>query len=234
MAKFYCRIKNWIRKLTPNKNHHTRPLQNSLAPESTIIAFDIHGVLFKKDYKKIARLMWHNKKDLSPLLLYTFNPFFIYDIFKLRYKKAITEEYIIGLGTKYPRLTKLIPLGITLANAQKPISQTISIVKNLKKRGYVLHVFSNIGKTIYADLAKQFPEILNTFDALITTTAKNNYKNKSHKDFFYSYISQHTPKKQLILIDNTYSNIKQAHTLGIIGIRFTTPQALQKTLSRLL
>lgn len=221
-----------IKKCSP-KNSVKKLLQAPITPESTIIAFDIHGVLFKKDYKKIARIVLHNKKQVSTLLLYTLNPFFIFDVLKLLYKKAVTEEYIIGLSNKYSRLSKLIPLGIAVANAQKPIPQTINIAKKLKTLGYTLHIVSNIGKTIYDDLAAQHPAIFSNFDAIITPSTENNYQSKSHKAFFDSYFERYARKNQLFLIDDKARNIKTAAQSGIAGITFTQPKKLQKELAKL-
>lgn len=226
-------IRRTIRRIAPHSHHVCfKPLTLTITPQTTIITFDIHGVLFTKDYKKIATLVWHNPWVLK-LLFYALNPLFIYDVIRLMIKKGVTEEYIIGLGKKHRALAQFVPLGIQIANAQKPIEQTVHIAHQLKKKGYTIHIMSNIGTTIYADLEKQYPAVFQPFDTVVAPCAENNYCGKPHQAFFDSYHAQYAGPKQLILIDDKPINIKKAVQAGMGGICFVHSKILRHTLQRL-
>jgi FMN phosphatase YigB (HAD superfamily) len=222
-----------LRRIGPQKRQlFLAPLTMPLCPKTTIITFDIHGVLFTKDYKKIASIIWHNPRILT-IFFYALNPLFIYDLLKLIVKKGVTEEYIIGLGQKHRSFAQFVPLGIRIANAQKPIRQTVKIAHQLKNKGYTLHILSNIGTTIYADLARSYPEIFQPFDAVIAPCAENNYCGKPHQAFFDQYYKEYSGPKQLLLIDDKPINIKKAVCAGIGGIYFIHPNSLRTNLHRL-
>ncbi|PKN03502.1 hypothetical protein CVU75_01925 [Candidatus Dependentiae bacterium HGW-Dependentiae-1] len=208
------------------------PLTMPIGPKTTIITFDIHGVLFTKDYRKIASLVWHNPWVLK-MFFYALNPFFIADLLKLIIKKGVTEEYIIGLGQKHRSFAQFVPLGIAIANAQKPITQTVQIAHQLKRKGYTIHIMSNIGTTIYADLARSYPEVFQPFDSVIAPCAENNYCGKPHQAFFDQYYKDYSDPKQLLLIDDKPINIKKAVHAGMGGICFVHPNLLRRTLQRL-
>ncbi len=222
-----------LRRINPQKRSvFMSPLTMPVCPQTTIITFDIHGVLFTKDYRKIASLVWQNPWVIK-ILFYALNPFFILDILKLIIKKGVTEEYIIGLGKKHCSFEQFIPLGIAIANAQKPITQTVQLAHQLKQKGYTIHIMSNIGKTIYADLAYSYPEVFKPFDAVIAPCAENDYCGKPHQAFFDQYYKEYSNPKQLLLIDDKPINIKKAVRAGMGGICFVHPHALRRIFTRL-
>jgi FMN phosphatase YigB (HAD superfamily) len=221
------------RRMGPqNRRVCLAPLTQPLCPKTTIITFDIHGVLFTKDYRTIASLIWHNPRVLK-MFLYALNPLFIYDVLKLMYKKGVTEEYIIGLGQKHRSFAQFVPLGIAIANAQKPIAKTVALAHQLKKQGYTLHILSNIGPTIYADLAQKHPAVFAPFDAVIVPLPENNYCGKPHQEFFDVYAKTHAGEKQILLVDDKPINIKKAVYAGMGGICFVHPNSLRYTFVRL-
>jgi HAD superfamily hydrolase (TIGR01509 family) len=230
MFKTFSRV---ARRMGPQKRRVClAPLSLPICPQSTIITFDIHGVLFTKDYKKIAALVWHNLWVFK-ILFYALNPFFIADLVKLIIKKGVTEEYIIGLGQKHRSFAQFVPLGIAIANAQKPIIKTVQLAHALKKKGYTLHILSNIGPTIYADLAQHYPTLFAPFDAVIVPLPENNYCGKPHQAFFDQYAQKYAGEKQILLIDDKPINMKKAARAGMGCICFVHPNALGHTLSRL-
>lgn len=203
--------------------------KNSLAhlrADSTIITFDIHGVLFKADTKKIVHIIWSNKRILK-VFLYLLNPRFIADLYYLIRKKTIPEEYIFYITDKYKGLSNYKNHAIAIANAQKPIANTIELVKKLKQEGYTLHIFSNIGQTIYENLASTFPDIFKHFDAVHTPKAENNYTCKPNIGAFTEYLSRYNKdQKTILFIDNRLKNIKQALRCNILGIHYKNADSL--------
>ena len=233
LYRMFKTIARLARRMGPQKRRVClAPLSQPLVPQTTIITFDIHGVLFTKDHRKIASLVWHNPQVLK-IFFYALNPFFIADLAKLIVKKGVTEEYIIGLGQKHHSFTQFIPLGIAIANAQKPIAKTVALAHQLKKEGYTLHIMSNIGPTIYADLAKTYPDVFAPFDIVIVPLPENKYCGKPHQAFFDLYYKNHAGPKQILLIDDKPINIKKAVNAGIGGICFVHPNSLGHTLARL-
>lgn len=202
-------------------------------PQNTIIAFDLHGVLFLADYKSIAKHFWNGKNKIK-LCIILLNPLIWIDVIKLRLKKSVAEQYIIGLAKKYNSLKPYVPLGIQIANSQRPIAQTIEIVKKLKEKGYSLALFSNIGAEIFQDLRQKFPDIFTHFDILSLPSEQNGYIRKPFKKAFINFISScKKQKKQIIFVDDKKKNIATAQSNNILGIHFRSPHQLQRKLEDL-
>ena len=204
-----------------------------LNPDNTIVAFDLHGVLFKTDPRKIFKLAWQHKKAVWALR-YMFYPRFVYDVSKLIWKKATAEEYINLAKNKYHGLRPYIPLVIALANAQKPIQSTINFIKTLKAKGYQLHLFSNIGPTLLEPLKKQHRELFSYFDAIKIPSASDKYLAKPKGIVFKQYMADYNPEnKHVVFIDNNQHNIHAALSAGLIGIQYINPTQLGRQLELL-
>lgn len=201
-----------------------------LTPENTIIAFDIHGVLFEPNYKKIGLLIYHHAAMLK-LVAYFFYPSFVAAIVKLLNKKAVPQEYIASLSNQFPGIKPYAPVMIEIANAQKPNKELFKLIEQLKDKGYTMHIFSNIGDTIYANLAQQFPHLFEYFEQICVPASSNEYIAKPNPQAFAYYLAEYNPQhKQVLFIDNRRKNIKVAQLLGIHGILFTSATDLRKTL----
>jgi FMN phosphatase YigB (HAD superfamily) len=208
-------------------------INQPISPTSTIITFDIHGVLFNPNWAEIFQQLWRNKKSLS-LLIYVFNPWFIYDFFVLLKQGAVPEAFILHFAHKYSYFRKYKNFVLTIANTQKPIVSTIDLTKELKKKGYPIHIFSNIGAILYQDLAKKHPAIFNLFDAVYVPSVENQYRGKRHKKTFFAYLALCNPKhKQVIFVDNNMSNVKKADRIGIVAIRYNNTNELAQVFNRL-
>lgn len=199
-----------------------------------IITFDIHGVLFTLDYKKIVRLLVRNISSFK-LLAYLFNPRFIKTAFRLTKKGAIPEEYIHTLTASHKGLAPHKQLAIELANAQKPNRELFKLVEQLHKQGHELHIFSNIGDTLFVHLAAQHPTLFVYFDKICVPTAANNYLAKPHPLAFLHYLQRYNPKnKAVIFIDNRRHNIAMSQRHGMHGIHFTSLAQLEQQLAAIL
>lgn len=205
-------------------------LSKPVNPHSSIIAFDIHGVLFKADWKKIAQMMWADKKTYR-LCIYLFNPWFIYDLVRLSNKGAVLEACITFLSSKYRHFAQHEDFIILAANTQKPIFAMVNILHFLKNQGYVLHIFSNIGSSLYEDLSIQFPHIFTLFDDAFTP---NGFDGKSHQKTFIQYLKEFNPdNKQVLFVDNNKNNIIMANTVGIVSVYYKNPRQLRTTFKEL-
>lgn len=201
-----------------------------ITPDSSIITFDIHGVLFKADWPKIAKLVWAHKKTGS-LIFYIFNPWFIYDLAQMLKKGAVLEKCIDHLSGRHPYFAKHKNFILLIANTQKPIPPMLELVKTLKSHGYTLHIFSNIGTILYKDLSYQFPMPFSLFDDAYTP---DGFASKAHPEAFTHYLERYNPhNKQVIFIDNNKNNIALASSAGIVSIYYKKPQQLQAILVKL-
>ena len=198
-----------------------------------IITFDIHGVLFTPDYKKIFLLLVRNLKALQ-LCMYAAHPRFIKNMVRLLKKKAVPEEYIEFLTQSFKRFKPYKNLALELANAQKPNYAVFEIVKKLKAQGHTLHIFSNIGGTILQHLSEKHPELLSHFDTFFVPTQENGYLSKPNPLAFDHYVQNHNPEnKYLIFIDNRRHNVHISRHYGIHGIHFKSVPLLEQALSHL-
>lgn len=203
-------------------------------PHNTIILFDIHGVLFKPDYKKFFSLLVRNKKTVL-LILYSLHPGLLIDLITLWRSGAIVEHYFLVITKKYTRLSSCLPLMIALANAQKPIKQSVNLVAHLKARGYSLHILSNIGKQIFDNLAQQHQSLFSHFDVIKVAQADDTLYRKPHATIYHQYQSDHNPHaKNIIFIDDKKKNIKAAQKFGFIALFYHSATALEQQLLPLL
>ncbi|MEX0672366.1 MAG: HAD-IA family hydrolase [Candidatus Babeliales bacterium] len=195
-----------------------------------LIACDLHGVVFHVDYKKISSLLWHVSPKL-PLLAAPLNPKFWIHLAKLIAKNAVGEEYVMRMAQWHPSLAPYINDGIDLINAQKPNQAVVDLLQQLKKNGYALIAFSNIGEHAYAHLSHQFPHIMNLFDDALYTTQGESYLRKPEKAAFQKLLdTTGLPPAQILFIDNKQKNITAAQQLCITTCHYTSPKKLQRQL----
>lgn len=192
----------------------------TLRPDNTIIAFDLHDVIFTMDYKQILATLWHSDQKWR-LIAYGFHPKVWYDLWHITRSNSSAEKYFMELTTNYGGLKDCMPTFIKLTNAQKPVEKTIAIIKRLKLQGYTLHILSNIGAETFKELNDLHPEIFELFDAVKVVSHLENHIGKPHKTIFDNYIDEHNNDgHRVILIDDKKKNIQAAREHGMIGIRF--------------
>lgn len=199
-------------------------------PETTIIAFDLHGVVIKSDYWQILKLALLNPSCIFKLALYSFNPFFLKDVYRLWRSHAVAAAYLKLVDIKYPFLKSTISFLIQVGNAQKPNQPLVDFIKKLKQHGYSVHLFSNIGDIILDDFVIKHPDIVRLFDALWGTHKINDYIGKPHDTAFINYHAHYNPSgKRVIFVDNTKRNIDAANRHNMIGVFYTnTHDVIQK------
>lgn len=225
-------------------------MSKKYSTENTIIAFDFHDVLVNYDWTKIMKTFWASKKKLR-LFIALLNPLIWWDIIKLMWQEAVSEQYIVSLGQKHKSLEPYIPLGIKIANTQKINYNMLNLSKNLKNSGYELQLFSNIGAIVLQDAIPKFPEIFGLFSKMVVPSKENGYIRKPFDLAFTNYLeinkSSHTNylhennsrennsqvNKKFIFIDDKTKNIKKADQYGILGIRFKNYDQLVQEFKKL-
>lgn len=196
----------------------------------TIIAFDIHGVLFKNDYWHMAMVFLRSPHKYRAAW-YGLNPLVWFWYVRFARQGFIFERRIALLVEKYPRLRPCVPLSIAIANAQKPQACVINLVKKLYNTGYELHIVSNIGDGCGADLRRVYPAIFSYFSTFYTPSAAHGYKSKRHERFFQQYQSECALRGQrVIIIDDSKANIQTAQRCGLVGIYYADTTRLKADL----
>ncbi len=200
--------------------------------DDTIFVFDLHGVLFKLDPTEVIKeaIKLPNKFKLLSVALY---PTFIISTFNSLYKGTVAEKIVLNLDKKFPNL-KFVSSGLKILNAQLPIEQSISIVKDLKKAGHKVYILSNIGEHSLSILKNKFPLIFEDFDGIMGTDHEDDYIQKPNIRAFEKYLIKFKQdKNKLVFIDDQMKNVLSARNFGISSILFTTPYNLRKQLSDL-
>jgi len=214
------------------RSYQTLPAEctSSINPSNTVLVFDIHGVLFKHNYKRMLRLLLSAPHPLR-LCAQLCNPSALYDFFTLVLAGAVPEKCMVALTKKYPGLRPYIPLSIIIANSQIPNTATIELVRELKRRGYTLHILSNIGEIFFADLQQKFPELFAHFDVIHVACAADDYVAKPNEKFFRDYIKRYGQSgKNIIFIDDKIKNVKAALRLHIFAVLFVSAVQLRTVL----
>ncbi|MCK5633058.1 HAD hydrolase-like protein [bacterium] len=194
--------------------------------QNTVFAIDLHGVIFKHNYTKMFKTFFICKKKLQ-LLRALLSPSLWLDSIKLKKKKGIAEQYLVRLADKHHKLKPFVPLGITIANHQKPQHDFIALLHTLKKNGYKLYLFSNIGSVIFKDIQKKFPDIFSLFENFTIPSKEDNYIRKpTNKSFDRFIFTNNLKNKNIIFIDDKQKNIDAAQQHNINGIFFRSTKQL--------
>jgi len=210
-------------------------LSQEVNPESTVIAFDLHNVVFKKQTRKI--LMQNIKLLPKGAWRYTFNPRLWYRFYKIKRHSSVAEDIFHKISLQYPGIARFRQDFIRMTNHQRPIHSMMGLIKLLKDQGYTLYILSNIGKETFEELCSFYPELLEYFDGAFTARADNNYLHKPHRGFyeeFKSFVEHEGHKdKQILFIDDLKKNLVAAAQCDIAGVHFTSPRRLLKTFKKL-
>lgn len=214
-----------------SKLSFTDCLAEPISPTNTVIAFDLHNVIFKKKYNEIVVIMLKSLKlSVLPTLI---NPKFWHKVYKLQTRTKVAEDLFIKLTDSFPNISKYRKEFISLTNAQKPILSTVKLLKELKSQGYKLFILSNIGSDTLTELSQKFPEIINLFDGAFPARPDDNYCQKPDPRFYESFkeylelVGQ--SGKQILFVDDLQKNVSAARRKDIASVRFTTCKRLRAT-----
>lgn len=198
-------------------------------PDNTQFAFDFHDVVVKAQPGRVWALL--SKEAIPSLNRHLFQ--LIWHMAQSAWQGSSGEEYITLLRT-YGQPT-LANLATKIANDQQPIPGTIALIKMLKAKGYETNMASDIGTTILKDMEENWEHksIFTLFDHIqsVNYLTKNPPIKKPSAAFFKAYLNNYnTDGKKVIFIDDKLKNTTGAQAAGIVGILFTTPEALEKNL----
>lgn len=224
--------KLFILPVKTTKNCEPQAILTTMHPNEIALVFDLHGVLFNFSLSK-AIYDAVSSRQKKQLIIAGLNPFLIWDLIKLVYNSGVVEKAIFDMGQKYPSLKSLVPLVLKMANEQTPIKSTVDLIKTLKKQGFKLYVFSNIGEQSGQILQTKYPEIFALFDGLLFTSAQDNYVSKPSQAAFDKFLTKfNLDKSQIIFIDDKQSNVQIANKFGINAIQFINASQCKQALKK--
>jgi FMN phosphatase YigB (HAD superfamily) len=214
-------------------------ISDQTSAKEMIILWDIHGVLFEKSF-----LRWLYIIISYPHLFTLFKKLDTKTIIiLLKYcgkkmkilKEEITNQELINYAQKINNHA-LINLTLQVSCAYKPKRETIALVEKLHTHGYTQHIGSNIGKSVLTLFAPQYPNIFTYFSYahVIDTQETTTRIKKPNKEFFLSYLRLHNKSaKDVLFIDDRWTNIEAARACGLQAIYFKNSTQLKKELMRL-
>lgn len=209
---------------------------SNATPANTVIVFDLHDVLFAPARTDIFQKIFKTRHKAT-LALMAMNPFVWHELRKILKKTHDFEQIFNELSKKFPTLTGARQDLFDMVNAQQPIQEVFSVVRQLKNKGYSLYIASNIGQTLFNDLATKFPKELGLFDGAFVSSAANGFVRKPNPAYFVqfkAFLAQHGQShKQIVFIDDSIKNVTVASKQSITGIVYTTGKELTCSFKKL-
>lgn len=217
------------------KKSYLESLERAVSPQTTVIAFDLHNVVFKKQTRKIV--LQSLKLLPKGTWRYTFSPRLWYRFYKIKKSTNVAEDIFKKMAIQYPGLQRFREDFIKLTNQQRPVRPVMELIQSLKDQGYNLYVLSNIGKETYVGLCALYPELNDYFDGAFTALAENDYLQKPYPEFYRGF--QHFVgkeghgDKQILFVDDLKKNLIAAAQCDIAGIHFTSAKNLVRAFKKL-
>lgn len=198
--------------------------------EKKIFVFDLHDVLFKRNYWETFKLCYAIKNKYG-LLRVLCNPFCVYDAFKLLGITRVSEAYLVKLAKKHTPLTPYVETIIDITNAIKPIPRMFEFINQLKDNGHRLYIFSNIGKKTFEKLNNSYNYLFVRFDGIHYVEEHNDWLAKPHHNAYKLFLKKFNINPELmIFVDDKNKNIKAAHALGITAFIYRSSCELLRAL----
>lgn len=222
-----------------NLSYDCRYLQNltrNVTPENTIFAFDLHEVLFRRNFRKIAYGgMWLFCKSFFYMIAH---PTLISRLISISYEDIAVEGMYVKLTEEYPYLSNFQEDVCEISNnCCRPIEPMIDLLRALKKQGFKIFLLSNLGENTLQDFKLRFNYFEELFDGFYSPGKQNNYICKPMIAFyegFKNYLSSlGYLNKQILFVDDLEKNIKGACQAGMSGIHFIGYEKLCGTLQKL-
>ncbi len=212
------------------------PPLEKVTPYSIIIAFDLHKVLFHRDWRGIIKYlvkMPHKMKGFALLI----NPFFWITVYNIWKQTSVGDDIYERLVVRYPRFAAFKDDFIVLENMQKPDEEIVRIIFNLKAQGYGLYILSNIGDRTFIELAKKNNHFIHLFDHCFLPKKENGYEQKPSAPFYHDFLAFADKKgdgdKAILFIDDRVANLAGAAKVGISGLLCTDTEDLKKSLEHI-
>lgn len=222
------------------------PIQK-LNPSTTLIAWDLHGVVLKHQPLKMAfalvETVWHSDVSWS-LLAMAANPVVWYTVYTLKKANPVTEEFIEGLITTYPLLQPYKSYLLQAIMNYTLDQEVVETILHLKTCGYRNIVASNITLHSWNLMVSHYPLLHDLFDGVYTAYTRNEHdvlysKNpKPSCDYFYGLAyflkDKNVAYTNILFIDDQEKNTQAAQkALGIPTLVYYSTHYLRNDLNKI-
>lgn len=205
-------------------------------PSNTKFAFDFHGVVVTEP-SALTHIIKNLDWDIIPECN-RYVPYFLYKMMAFFYYWPPAEGFRnICVDCKQTGLENVIT---RITNSIIVIPDTISIMKELKTKGYDIDMASNIDNVSLKDLEENsqyqhIQDVLTLFtNKKIVDCSAINTINSTYKPnilYFRSYQREYNAdQKNIIFVDDRHENIVASEKTGMIGIHFKNPKQLRDKL----
>ena len=199
-----------------------------------VFVWDIHNVLLQFNKKQfLSKLAHYDHKweffsaILAPRTLYHL-------IMRGLSEKPVWEDLVEDLAERFPSLEKHTKLMFDFANSMSIKEDTFNLIKQLKANGFNRHfILSNCGPRSFAQLAQEYQEYFNLFEGVQTATPPEYLKKRDVRVFQQFLENFGLTADQIIFIDDREHNNKNAESLGMYAIRFTSTANLEQSLQKI-
>jgi len=202
-----------------------------------ILLWDLHEVVFKKSWKKLAYTLMNFSENRSLLKTLPKQLFSLYrgiiQAKEQENKKTISIADILWVAEQ-EKNRALIDFIFKLSCAYVPIPHTVSLIKMLKNKGFTHHIGSNIAQPVFEQFKYIYPDVFSLFDYahVVQVASRSSVIQKPDPDFFTTYLTKFSlDSKNVLFIDDKKRNIKTANMVGLQTIHFKRASQLEKELS---
>lgn len=219
-------------------------LQQAVSRETTVFAFDMHGVLMNWNWNAFGKQMFSHTMTTAVAGLATnyvtgswkhgvctrLAPILMVPTIALL--SGISKKPI-GYFYDTPLLSWIKNDYVNFAGCYKPNMDTFKIVQALKHAGYTVVLASNVDPDSLQDLKNRFP-VLNIFDADYTPNQDNQWLDKHAPAKYFGDLKQKARGKQVVFIDDNTKNCRRAQEHAIEkAIHFSNAPQLAEDLRSL-
>lgn len=119
-----------------------------------------------------------------------------------------------------PLLRFFKPIFVQFENLYAPNEAVFEIVKNVKKQGYSVYIASNIAPDTLRCLRKKYPDYFALFDGIVSPSEAHQWVDKKQPERFFELLKNRVGNKNIVFIDDSLTNCKNAEKYGIKAICF--------------
>ncbi len=202
--------------------------------KSVVIAWDLHGVVIKRDRAQIARRILTDKRCLYVLANMSWGLFKA--LLELRKQHCSAEKYIAT--ARFFGNEPLAELIKEVSYDQPLIEGTYAIILALRQLGITQVIASNIQTDQFIAFQKQNPVVFapSSTPLFVLDRSQMAYHtpDANGADFvvekpqqrFFDELKAKNTDTRIIFIDDSITNVKAAQLAGIESLLFTTPEKL--------
>jgi HAD superfamily hydrolase (TIGR01509 family) len=187
--------------------------KGGMHPTTTIVVFDLHDVLVRRDYAATA---WK-----APYVAFEYikHPTFLW---RLQSARSFEDAYQTEHSDYADGLEGVKQTTIETANCQVPMEGMAELLEELSSAGCILYLFSNIGGIVLDHLREKYPTLFQHFHGFHTPTQHNGYAKKPKPESYKSFLDLYNAERDhtVVFFDDKQANIDAANQNGFIGIQF--------------